>query len=193
MQTKKKLADSARAYYARNRERIILQVRHRRRTDVVGSIVTDTRKDDRKKSRANELDREFVAELINNPCSYCGDSDLRKTVDRIDNSLGHLRSNVVCACERCNYVRRNMPYDAWLVLAVAMREARERGLFGTWTGAIHRRGELGPIPDPPPRPSPPHGTIARYHTCGPPTCDECRAAMASWKRHRRKQQRQSGP
>jgi hypothetical protein len=56
------------------------------------------------------------------------------TLDRIDNDKGHTEDNVVPACIRCNYTRRSMPYEAWLVVAKGMREARERGLFGEWTG-----------------------------------------------------------
>jgi hypothetical protein len=56
------------------------------------------------------------------------------TLDRIDNSKGHTRDNVVPACIRCNYARRNMPYEAWLCLTDGMKRARELGLFKEWTG-----------------------------------------------------------
>jgi len=58
------------------------------------------------------------------------------TLDRIDNDKGHTQDNVVPACIRCNYARRSMPYEAWLVVAKGMREAREQGLFGDWTGRV---------------------------------------------------------
>ena len=29
-----------------------------------------------------------------------------------------------------------MPYEAWMVVAEAMRRAREQGLFGDWVGII---------------------------------------------------------
>jgi hypothetical protein len=61
------------------------------------------------------------------------------TIDRIDNEIGHTLSNVVPACIRCNYVRRDMPHEAWLCLVEGMREAVFRGLFGSWTAATHRR------------------------------------------------------
>jgi hypothetical protein len=56
------------------------------------------------------------------------------TLDRIDNKRGHSRANVVPACIRCNYARRDMPYAAWLCLAPGLRVALEQGLFGEWTG-----------------------------------------------------------
>lgn len=61
------------------------------------------------------------------------------TLDRKDNALGHTPGNVVPACTRCNYVRRDMPEKAWLMLAPAMRVAREAGAFGDWTCQIHKR------------------------------------------------------
>jgi hypothetical protein len=60
------------------------------------------------------------------------------TVDRVDNDLGHLQSNVVPACVRCNHVRGQMPYEAWLMVAPGMRAAREAGLFGGWDGDLRR-------------------------------------------------------
>jgi len=97
-------------------------------------IWKDTRAADLKRNRQNDLTKDFIAEQIAKGCSYCGEKDLRMTLDRIDNTLGHLQTNVVPACIRCNYVRKNMPYKAWLVVAQAMKQAREHGLFGNWTG-----------------------------------------------------------
>lgn len=57
------------------------------------------------------------------------------TMDRIDNSLGHLMSNVLPACIRCNYLRRDVPFEAWMVIVPSVKKAVEEGLFGTWTGA----------------------------------------------------------
>lgn len=97
-------------------------------------IVIDARGSDRKKGRENDLDREFVRELIKDGCSYCGETEIRMTVDRVDNERGHLKDNVVPACMRCNYVRGAMPHKAWLFLINGMREAREKGFFGQWDG-----------------------------------------------------------
>jgi hypothetical protein len=61
------------------------------------------------------------------------------TLDRKDNSIGHLLDNVVPCCIRCNYIRRDMPFEAWLIVATGIRKAKELGLFGTWTCSIHKR------------------------------------------------------
>ena len=95
-------------------------------------IYVDSRSSDRKFGRANDLTRDFIREqLAVGECSYCVERNLRMTLDRIDNDLGHLQTSVVIACIRCNYARRDMPYQAWLVVAPAMRAARQTGLFGT--------------------------------------------------------------
>lgn len=97
-------------------------------------IYWDSRRDDRRKGFENDLTKPFIQEQIEKGCSYCGEQNLRMTLDRIDNSRGHTKNNVVPACLRCNYVRGNMPYEAWVVVARGMKQATEQGLFGNWTG-----------------------------------------------------------
>jgi hypothetical protein len=164
------------------RERQKLTRRARRRTHVAECILTDCRQVDKKRGRINDLDIVFVRDLISRPCAYCGETGIRISLDRIDNSIGHSKANVVQACERCNYFRRDMPHEAWLVIAKAMRKARVKGLFGRWTGGIHKRSTPVIVPK---RHLAPHGTLGGYDRCGPPRCTKCRAAMREWKRARR--------
>jgi hypothetical protein len=95
-------------------------------------ICKDAKLTDKRKGLENDIDREFVALMISRPCSYCGGSTIRMTLDRIDNARGHTKDNVVPACIRCNYIRRDMPYAAWLLFAPTLRIIREAGLFGDW-------------------------------------------------------------
>jgi hypothetical protein len=105
-------------------------------------IIHDSRKSDRRAGRENDLSREMVDALISKPCTYCGVEGVRMTLDRIDNSLGHLIANVQPSCLRCNYLRGSMPYEAWVFLVPIIREAHERGLFGEWRSApIARPGK----------------------------------------------------
>lgn len=97
-------------------------------------IIRDSKGSDKKFSRENDLTIEFVEGLIGCGCLYCGETELRITLDRIDNSKGHLQGNVVPACIRCNYARGSMPHAAWMCLLKGLTEAREKGLFGDWTG-----------------------------------------------------------
>jgi hypothetical protein len=105
-------------------------------TNVERWIYQDARQSDQRNGRQFDLTREGIAELIRLGCSYCGEKNLRMTLDRIDNSIGHVQSNVVAACIRCNYARRNMPHAAWLCLLPGLRKARRLNLFGDWTGRV---------------------------------------------------------
>ena len=125
-------------YYAAHKDFILDEDRRLRQQDVVRTIRVDTRSSDRKAGLENDLTREFIAAEVAKGCFYCGESKIRMTLDRIDNNLGHLMTNVVPACIRCNYTRKDMPYEAWLVVAKGMREAREGGLFSGWTGQARR-------------------------------------------------------
>lgn len=99
-----------------------------------GFVLADCRASDRKKGRTCDLDRAFVDEMVSLPCVYCGINaeHAKMTLDRIDNSLGHLKSNVVTACYRCNLIRGDMPHSAWIMIAPSVREASEAGAFGEW-------------------------------------------------------------
>jgi hypothetical protein len=123
--------------------------RRRAGLDVGLRILEDCRSSDRKSGRDNDLDLPFVERTIAKPCEYCGETDIRISLDRVDNRIGHLRSNVVACCIRCNYARRDMPHAAWIVVAEGMRKAREAGLFGSWTGTCSRRTESGSAARPP--------------------------------------------
>jgi hypothetical protein len=98
----------------------------------------DSRKADRKRGLENTLSKEQVSNLISQACSYCGETSLKMTLDRKDNSLGHTEENCVPCCLRCNFIRRDMPYEAWVKLAPTIRKIREAGLFGAWTCTIHK-------------------------------------------------------
>lgn len=114
----------------------ILRRRHRyflKEENVPSVIVRSMRKSDKEHGRSGfDLDTEFVRGLISDGCAYCGAKDIRMTLDRIDNGLGHAKTNVNPACVRCNHVRGSMPYEAWSVLVPAVRRAYESGLFGKW-------------------------------------------------------------
>lgn len=108
-------------------------VRRKRAADRAWALLGDAKRSDRRRKREGfDLTRATVAELLAEGCRYCGDHKTMMTLDRIDNDLAHSLSNVVPACIRCNYLRRDMPYEAWLVIAPSVRAAREAGLFGDW-------------------------------------------------------------
>lgn len=106
-------------------------------------ICQDSRINDRKRGRENDLGVEFVEKLISKGCSYCGvsrENAYYMTLDRVDNQVGHLRINVVPSCLSCNLTRGTMPYEAWLLAAKGLREARSRGLLDGWVADYHLKG-----------------------------------------------------
>ena len=135
--TREKLADGRLTKKPASRASIQASIKGKKERRAAGLdrdkyIVDDSRASDKKKGRENDLDRTFVAALIANPCSYCGGTELPMTVDRIDNTLGHIRTNVVPACFRCNLIRRDMPYEAWLTFSPVLRSLVETRGFGDW-------------------------------------------------------------
>jgi len=101
-------------------------------------ILEDSRSSDRKRNRENTLSKEIIEEMISKECSYCGETEIKMSLDRKDNSIGHTKENCVPCCVRCNYLRRDMPYEAWIELADSMRKVREAGLFGSWIGGARK-------------------------------------------------------
>lgn len=96
-------------------------------------LYKDAKASDRKTGRCFDLTIEFISAAIASGCAYCGDNAVcMMSLDRIDNSLGHVKTNVVSACCRCNLVRGDMPYEAWMRIAPAMRVAFQEGIFGDW-------------------------------------------------------------
>jgi hypothetical protein len=105
--------------------------------DTARFIWVDSRRRDRKYGQDNDLTKEWIEAAIKDGCAYCGETALRMTLDRKDNNLGHVKSNVVPCCIRCNYARGSMPFEAWQHLAPSLRSARESRLFGKWTGRVN--------------------------------------------------------
>ncbi len=106
---------------------------YRQRLDKRARIVKqDCRKSDMKHGRHFDLDLETVQKLLSRPCSYCHLSGVKMTLDRIDNGIGHSKNNVLPACRSCNYLRRDMPYAAWMTIVPALQKAVIDGLLPGW-------------------------------------------------------------
>lgn len=106
-------------------------------------ILSDSKLYDKKFNLQNNLDKKFIEKLISKGCSYCQTSDFKIGLDRIDNSIGHIKSNVVPACTRCNFIRRDMPYKAWIIFVPAIRQVTKEGLFKNWTcGFNHHKKRI---------------------------------------------------
>ena len=62
---------------------------------------------DKKKGFICDLSEVWIKNNITSkPCTYCG-SVVGIGCDRIDNSMGHLKINVIPCCRQCNSIRNN--------------------------------------------------------------------------------------
>jgi hypothetical protein len=116
-------------------------IKNRRHNNEERFVISDCRRWDKRHGFSCVLDLDYVRTLISTGCQYCGATrdDLHIGLDRIDNAQGHLKGNVIPCCTRCNLVRGGMPYKAWLIIADAMRKARELGLFAEWVPGNKRK------------------------------------------------------
>ena len=72
-----------------------------------------------------DIDIEWMVEnILTKPCVYCGDTQ-RIGCDRIDNSKGHTKDNVVPCCIECNTARNNyFTYDEMRKIGRAIAEVK---------------------------------------------------------------------
>lgn len=97
-----------------NQKRYNYEVRKRYNTSDRG-VYLRYRSDAHRRSRNYEfqLTFEFFAQLINSACNFCGKENCRG-VDRLDNNVGYINSNVVPCCKRCNEMKSVIPVQEWL-------------------------------------------------------------------------------
>jgi len=61
------------------------------------------------KAKRRQCDLEvlwFITNILMKPCHYCGSSKY-VGADRIDNNIGHIKTNVIPCCHTCNTVRND--------------------------------------------------------------------------------------
>lgn len=92
---------------------------------------------DKKQNRRFNLDQPFLIDLFSKPCIYCGDSDSPIGADRVDNEIGHVKTNIVPACGICNIMRGNTFNHAEMLIlgqcVKQIKEDRSGGLAAVWS------------------------------------------------------------
>lgn len=85
------------------------------------SLATIRHRDKKKGREICDLNKEEFKNIISKPCTYCG--DIRKIgLDRIDNSKGHIKTNVVPCCYECNTAKSdNFTLEEMLIVGAAIR------------------------------------------------------------------------
>lgn len=49
------------------------------------------------------------------PCHYCGTAIHGIGIDRKNNKIGYTLNNVVSCCTKCNFMKRNISYNAFIM------------------------------------------------------------------------------
>jgi len=70
---------------------------------------------------------EELFEIIKKPCTYCGDTEDQKGLDRVDNDRGHVKDNVVSCCYLCNTARMaSFTFEEMKILGKAIKQIRQQ-------------------------------------------------------------------
>lgn len=57
---------------------------------------------------------EEFTQIVQRPCTYCGDKNRTKGIDRVDNKEGYTLNNSESCCKQCNYMKNNWTVDEFL-------------------------------------------------------------------------------
>lgn len=93
----------------------------------VSKMLSQYRLKDKKKGLVCDIDNQWLQDVIaNGKCVYCGDTK-RLGLDRIDNSKGHTKDNVVVCCYDCNVARgNNFSYEEMMVLGKTIKQIKAK-------------------------------------------------------------------
>lgn len=117
---RKLTAEGRAAFYAR-------QLRYAKGRGWANHKVSQYRGTDRRRGFTNDIDAAWFRENIQKKaCHYCGENQERCGADRIANTAGHAKNNVVPCCHDCNTSRMNrFSYAEMLILGKAIKEIKQ--------------------------------------------------------------------
>lgn len=117
---KEEIIERQKQYYKDNKEEIAEYHKQYYSTQNGRSIMLDNayKQEDKKYGRENNIAAQYIVDnIFTNKCIYCGESDWEKLgCDRIDNSIGHIESNVVCCCTKCNKERGTKSFEEFYLM-----------------------------------------------------------------------------
>lgn len=91
-------------------------------------MISSYRNKDKKMGvEVTDIDIDWMIEnILTQKCVYCGD-DKRIGCDRVDNSKGHTKDNVVPCCVECNTARSNLfTFEEMKVIGKSIRSVKEQ-------------------------------------------------------------------
>ena len=99
-------------YTAKNKEKVYSYGRGYNKT--IAGNYRIYKSNARKKNNEFTLSLEEFTEIVVFPCTYCGESENRIGIDRIDNEKGYTKENSTSCCKVCNYMKRKMSVKEFL-------------------------------------------------------------------------------
>lgn len=115
-------------YYKANRDKYAARRKEWRVKNPVRTKFLYARADAKRRKLEFSVSNEFLHSLWLKGCSYCGKNLLVEkgvSVDRLDNSIGYIETNVVPCCGICNSIKSNiLTYDEMKVAMKAILEFR---------------------------------------------------------------------
>lgn len=91
-----------------------------------------------------DLTAEEILAYIIQPCVYCGTVSINRGLDRIDNSMPHVKGNVQTACTDCNIMRGDR-FTVSEMMLIGEAVARIRAARDKCSGEFQNEDRLGMI------------------------------------------------
>ena len=91
----------------------------------ISRLLSQYKVKDKKKGLDFDLDVNWAVEIAKS-CTYCGD-ETKMGFDRINNSIGHIKSNVVPCCYDCNVARSdNFTHEEMKEIGKAIKSVKDK-------------------------------------------------------------------
>lgn len=107
-----------RNHYKRHRKRLIIKSkeRYQKKKFTIGYKFAEYRSSARKTRKDFSLTLEEFSFFWGKPCYYCGSSIKTIGLDRLNNKIGYVFTNITPCCLRCNKMKKNMDYEEFVKL-----------------------------------------------------------------------------
>ena len=102
LENKERILKRIKQYYKNHRAEILKYYREHKQT--LKSRFTVYRANAKARDLIFGITFDEFVELTKKPCHYCGEEGFG--IDRLDNTIGYLRENVVSCCSICNMMKR---------------------------------------------------------------------------------------
>lgn len=102
-ENRKRSVEIVQNYVKKNKEKVLTY--QKQYTQTAPALFRTTLYRAKKKGLEFTLSLEEFSKIVINPCIYCGENELRRGIDRVDNLIGYTKENSVACCKICNYMK----------------------------------------------------------------------------------------